>query len=139
MTTNYTSLRMSDVMSPSPVYVEINATLAEAERMMATHQIHHLPVMKDNCLESFISKRDIGQLTLSGHQYDKREELRVADIYPTQAYVADIDDPLVRVLDIMVSKRISAVIVLKEGELCGIFTEADGCRVLAQLMAAPPQ
>ena len=134
MTIDYKSLCVGDVMSTSLIYVDINATVAEAEHLMNQHNVHHLPVMENGCLESIISKRDIRHLQMPGHKYDKDEQLQVADICPMRAYVADINDPLARVVDRMAGERISAVIVLKDGELSGIFTEADACRVLAEIL-----
>jgi CBS domain-containing protein len=36
------------------------------------------------------------------------------------------------VLDAMAEKRLGSVLVLKEGELAGLFTAVDACRLLAQ-------
>ena len=126
-------LRLGEVMSASLIYVDMQATVTEAEKLMAAHDIHHLPVMDNGSLESVISKRDIRH-AIYPETTNEREDLLVSDICPTQAFVADIDDPLAKVIDIMVTRRIAAVIVLAEGELSGIFTEADGCRVLARAM-----
>ncbi|TQV66945.1 CBS domain-containing protein [Exilibacterium tricleocarpae] len=138
-------LRLRDVMSASLVYVDMRATVTEAEKLMAAHNVHHLPVMDNGILESIISKRDIRHaiypdtLSLEAADGGDKEDLLVSDICPIQAFVADVDDPLAKVIDIMVSRRIAAVIVLAEGELSGIFTEADGCRVLARVMQSLAQ
>ncbi len=136
MTVDYKSLLMGDVMvmTPSPVFIDSRATVSEAEQTMDKYNIRHLPVMKKGCLETIITRRDVHHLTLPGHQCDSSEDLLVADIHANEAYVADANDPLAKVVDIMAAKHISAVIVLREGEVCGIFTEADACRLLAEII-----
>jgi acetoin utilization protein AcuB len=54
-----------------------------------------------------------------------------------------VADPLDRVLDAMTEKRLGSVLVLKEGELAGVFTASDACQLLAELLRdqfhpAPP-
>ncbi len=134
--TELQNLRMGEVMSATPVYVDMHCTVSEAEKLMAAHDIHHLPVMDGGSLESIISKRDIRHAIYPDTAADK-DALLVADICPTQAFVADSNDLLARVIGVMASRHIAAVIVLDEGDLSGIFTEADSCRVLAQAMQSP--
>lgn len=124
---------LRDVMTASPIYVDIGAPVSEAEALMKKHQVNHLPVMADGTLESIISDRGIKRVTLPGHRFSGEEELLVSDICPSRAYVADINDPLDKILNTMVDEHISAVIVLADGELAGIFTERDACRMLAQI------
>lgn len=123
---------LKDVMTPSPVYIDIHACVSEADALMKQHAINHLAVMDEGVLESIISDRSIKRYTLPGHKPSDDEELLVSDICPSRAFVADINDPLNKILDIMVADHISAVIVLKDGELAGIFTERDACRLLAE-------
>jgi len=125
---------LREVMTASPIYVDISAPLSTAADLMKQHQINHLAVMADGALESIISDRSIKRVTLPGHRLSAEdEELRVSDVCPSRAYVADINDPLDKILQIMVAEHISAVIVLADGELAGIFTERDACRLLSQL------
>lgn len=126
---------IGEVMSRSPATIAITATLTEARVKMELLQVNHLPVLDDNLVESVISDRDIKRFTLPAHKISKDEELLVADIVPTRAFAADIHDPLDKVLALMAERHMGAVIVLEEGELAGIFTETDACRLLANLLA----
>ncbi len=122
---------IGEVMTPGPETIDIDATLSQAESRMKALGVRHLPVMDGELVESVISDRDIKRFTLPAHKLAPDEELLVRDIVPTRAYVADIHDPLERVLYAMVEHQSNAVIVLDQGELAGIFTETDACRVLA--------
>lgn len=126
--------QLLSVMTPFPFHVEATAPVAEAERLMAEHNIHHLPVMVNGTIESIVSDRDIKRATLIGHRADPEEQPQVGDICPPRAYFADVSDPVDQILDVMVDKHIGAVIVLKDGALAGIFTDKDACRTLAELL-----
>lgn len=126
--------RLADVMTASPIYIEASATIEAARDMMANHQVHRLPVMENGLLEGILSERDIKYASLPGHRPSSDEQLTVADLCPTRAYIADINDPLDKVVNIMSEQKIAEVIVLNEGELAGIYTDSDCCHVLAELL-----
>ncbi len=128
-----------DVMTQSPLYVEANATIEDAKALMAEHSIRHLPVMENGVLEGILSERDIKYASLPGHRPTEDELLTVADLCPTRAYIADINDPLNKVVEIMTEQHIAEVIVLKDGELAGIYTNADCCKVLSELLKTQQQ
>lgn len=123
---------LADVMTPAPKTIAASAHLTEAAAMMQTLRVNHLPVTDGSVVESIITDRDIKRFTLPAHKLSDDEDLLVSDIATTRAFVADINDPLVLVLEQMNEKQAGAVIVLKDGELAGIFTETDACRVLAR-------
>lgn len=122
--------QLLSMMTPFPYHIDASESLDKAREMMKSHDIHHLPVIEDGELESIISIRDINRATNLGHRMED-DALVVKDISPSTAYFADVYDPADRVLEIMAEKHIGAVIVTKDGELAGIFTDQDACRVLA--------
>jgi len=124
---------MVAVMHPFPYHVDIRATVVQAADLMREHGIRHLAVMDGNALESIISERDIERTRTPGHLQDEAS-LLVGDICPQRAFVADISDPLDRILDVMAEKRLGAVLVTKDGELVGIFTSADAFQNYAALL-----
>ena len=123
---------LASVMTPFPYSIDIKASLADAEALMQTHGIRHLAVTDQQALESIVSARDIE----SGHfqRQHINAELCVGDVCPTRAYIADVHDPLDRVLDAMATTHIGAVLITREGELAGIFTLQDACQRLAELL-----
>lgn len=52
-------LRVRDMMSPAPIIVEPHAPAAEAARLMLTHHIGCLPVMRSETLVGIITRSDI--------------------------------------------------------------------------------
>ncbi len=127
---------LKDVMTRSPVTIAINAPLADARALMEAHRVSHLPVMDGTAVESILSDRDIDRYTLPAHKPATEEELQVGDIARIRTFMADSGDPLETILRRMVERRVEAVVVLEEGELAGIFTETDACRLLADRIAA---
>jgi len=130
------ALILSDVMTPAPKTIPMTAHLSEAKALMAELGVNHLPVVDGTVVESIITDRDIKQFTLPAHKISPDEDLLVSDIASARAFVADKGDPLAKVLRQMVKGDNAAVVVLDQGELVGIFTETDACRVLADLLAS---
>ncbi|MEH6549519.1 MAG: CBS domain-containing protein [Pseudomonadales bacterium] len=132
---------MVAVMTPFPYSIKETATIADAEKMMEEHNIHHLPVMVDGNIDSIVSQRDLQRARLVGHRTQPEEELQVGDISPTRAFFADANDPLDKILDVMADKHLGAALILREGEMVGIFTTYDACRKFsAQLRSTfPPE
>lgn len=121
---------MQEVMTVSPRAVAADAPLSEAAHIMTELGIHHLPVTDAGDVISVVSDRDIMRISIPARPIDA-DGLVIRDICQQRAYAADVNDPLDRVLDVMVDKRISSVLVMREGELAGIFTATDACRLLA--------
>ncbi len=121
-------------MTPFPYHIEADQGIEAALQLMNTHSIRHLPVMIDDNIESIISDRDIKRAQLIGHRGSSDDELLVGDICPASAYFADVYDPLDQVLEVMIERRLDAIIVLKDGAPAGIFTDTDACRTLVALL-----
>jgi acetoin utilization protein AcuB len=127
-------LTLADVMTPAPTTISASAHLSTAQTLMAELEVNHLPVMDGTLVESIITDRDIKRYTLPAHKLAEDEDLLVSDIATTRAFVADKNDRLEPVLRQMLKQHSAAVVVLDQGELAGIFTETDACRVLAELL-----
>ena len=122
---------MAAVMTPFPWHIPHDAPLSQAQAMMDEHHVRHLPVMVDGYVDTVVSVRDLKRARPFGQPLSD-EEWRVADVAAMRAYIADVGDPLDRILDVMAETHIGSVIVTKDGELAGIFTENDACRLFAQ-------
>lgn len=126
--------QMVAVMTPFPYHIAAEATLAEAVAMMDEHNVRHLPVFDSGDIVGVLSERDIERAKIPGHPLRDEVELRVGDLCTQRPYFVDVSDPLDRVLDVLVEKRIGSALVLKEGELAGVFTAVDACELLARLL-----
>lgn len=126
--------QMVAVMTPFPYHIAAEATLTEAVAMMNEHNVRHLPVFGSGDIVGILSERDIERAKIPGHPLRDEIELRVGDLCTQRPYFVDVSDPLDRVLDVLVEKRIGSALVLKEGELAGVFTAVDACELLARLL-----
>ena len=122
---------MLSVMTPFPYFIGPNASLEQAKQMMDEHQIHHLPVLDDSDIVGLISWRDLLRAVRFDEKLSDQKDMVVSDLVTHRPYMVDVGDPLVPVLDAMVESRLGSVIILKEGELAGIFTSRDAMRHFA--------
>lgn len=118
---------LSTVITPFPYHIDSQASLSEAKAIMAERSIRHLVVKTDGDISGLLSERDL-QLKHTD------EELVVDDVCTPNPTVADIHDPLNKVLEVMVEKQLGSIIALREGELVGIFTTTDACREFARYL-----
>lgn len=117
---------LAHVLTPFPHHIDKQAAIADAEAMMLEHDIRHLIVMNDGDIDGLLSERDIQKHTGLGQ--NNRDGLTVSDICVNTVVVADIHDPLDKILDAMAEQHLGSVVVLKNGELSGIFTNIDACK-----------
>ncbi len=66
-------LQVRAMMSPAPIIIEPNASAAEAARLMLTHQIGCLPVMRGESLVGIVTRSDILVAFMTMHE--RYEEL----------------------------------------------------------------
>lgn len=102
-------------MTPFPYFVEAKTPVAEIERLMAEHAIHHVPVLRGGRVVGIVSDRD-------------------ASVVVPDPYVVEIHTPLDEVVFTMSRRRIGPAIVVKRGKLAGIFSVTDICRVLVEIL-----
>lgn len=126
--------QMLVAMTPFPYHLDAAATLAEASAMMERHAIGHLPIFEDGDIVGIISLVDLERVRMPGHPLRDETELRAGDLCTHQPYFVDVSDPLDRVLDAMADQRLDSAVVLREGELAGIFTAIDAYRLLADTL-----
>lgn len=127
--------QMVSVMTPFPYHIDATAKLADARTLMEQHGIRHLPVFENGDIIGVISERDLERASIPGHPLREETELMAGDLCTHRPYFVDVADPLHAVLDAMAEKRLGSVLVLKEGELAGLFTAVDACRLLSKLLS----
>jgi CBS domain-containing protein len=122
------------VMTPFPNSIEVDRTLAEAQKMMTDHDIRHLPVVERGDLIGVITARDVR--LAAEVPSDRKSPIgpRIQDICVRETYVVDLAEPLDRVLLHMARHHIDSALVVKEKKLAGIFTMTDACRSFGELL-----
>lgn len=63
-----TQLQVRAMMSPAPIIIEPNASAAEAARLMLTHQVGCLPVMRGESLVGIVTRSDILVAFMTMHE-----------------------------------------------------------------------
>lgn len=119
---------LATVITPFPYYIDSQASLAEAKQQMADRGVHHLVVKAQGDISGIVSEHDLRQ-----HE-DNQNDLIVDDVCVASPVVADIHDPLDKVLEAMAEQHLGSVIALREGELVGILTTTDVCREFANYL-----
>ncbi|MGI9417255.1 MAG: CBS domain-containing protein [Geminicoccaceae bacterium] len=124
---------LTNVMTPFPYAVSLDASVDEAERLIAAHDIHHLPVKDKHDIVGIVTSRD---LMLTGTGKRRRRKLLVEDVCVKDIYVVDLREPLATVVSTMAERRIGSAIVTRQGRLAGVFTWVDACQCLSALLRA---
>lgn len=115
-------------MSPAPVTVRQNQTLAEAHEIMRAHGVRHLPVMAGERLVGLVTERDLAMVEDLQGVHPKRT--RVEEAMTTDVHVASPDAPLRLAVAEMADRKIGSAVVVEGGQVVGVFTAVDACRTL---------
>lgn len=121
-------------MTPFPYSIAVDATLKEAEELMAEHEIHHLPVTRGHEVAGIVTQRDIVAAQARGKASPGDDRAIVSDVYVPEVYVVDLNEPLRNVLMEMADRHIGSAIVTRHGKLAGVFTSVDACRCFADFI-----
>jgi CBS domain-containing protein len=122
---------LTQLMTPFPYAVALDATLVEARDLLETHRFHHLPVVEEHRPVGLISDREITRGLAAAGRYENPVTLLVRDVYLPDSCVVDINAPLERVLQDMSERHVDAVIVTRKDRLAGVLTSMDVCRYFA--------
>lgn len=118
-------------MTKCPHSVDVGESLIEARRLMRHHNIRHLPVLRHGEPLGLLSDRDANLVLGPDFDYPSPRTLTVTDAY-AEPYIADEQTPLEEALGTMVARHIGSTLITRNGQLSGIFTAMDACRVLAE-------
>ncbi len=121
-----------DVMTPLPHSIEITRSVKEAKETMELHDVRHLPVEKDGEIVGILSQRNV--LFATGLEASGKARLFVDDVYTPEPYMVESDTKLANVLETMAKERYGCALVCDQGDLVGIFTTTDACRMFADFL-----
>jgi CBS domain-containing protein len=124
------------VMTPFPYSIDASASLREAQHMMRSHEVRHLPVVADQELAGVITDRDLKRALDPSIGLPPKNELFVNDVMVRDPYVVETTERLDNVLEEMGEELIGCVLVVREGKLVGIFTTTDACLEFASHLRA---
>ncbi len=119
-------------MTVLPHTIGVDQTLAQAEKMMSSLQVRHLPVLDGGRLVGILSDRDI-KLVETFKDVDA-EKVTVDEAYSPDPYIVSPSMPLNTVCETMAAKRYSCVLIEDNHRLVGIFTWVDALRAFSEMM-----
>ncbi len=134
-----TSKQVKEYMSSNVVTASPDMSVGEATRTMIQKGFRRIPIVKENVLLAIITASDIMRYLGSGDIFQKLMTGNVANAFEVpikSMIVRDIvwtssNVDIGEAASIMLDKKVGALPVIDNGELCGIITERDIVRALA--------
>lgn len=124
-------------MTPNPITITPQTTLPEARRLMDEHFVRRLPVVHRGKLVGIVTRGDIREAQASTATTLSVYELNyLLDNLPAKEFMAyepisiSVDATIAEAARRMQQHKIGALPVVEYGELVGIITESDLCRLL---------
>jgi CBS domain-containing protein len=127
---------VGSVMTPFPYFVDADEPIAEVERLMAAHDIHHVPVQENGRVVGIVSETDVCKLAERFPPGSDKARIRAREVMVHGPYIVAFDTPLQDVALEMANRHIGATIVVHHEKLAGIISATDICRILAEIFEA---
>ena len=122
------------VMTPYPYSIDSDAHAGTAWSMLNQLRIHHLPVRDGQRVLGVVTDRDLKRAQMLGQDLTANSDVHVADVCSREVYIVAPETPLIEVLEHMAGQHQDAALVVRQGQLVGIFTYSDVCRRYAELL-----
>lgn len=111
------------IYTKNVIKINQGADIATANEMMNNYNIRHLPVVdNDNFLIGILSRSDFNALKFVDSRFSG---FSVQDVMTTPVKVVSSTAKVSEVAKIMLTSKISSVLIAKEDELVGILTTDD--------------
>lgn len=132
-----------DLMTPNPVTVTPQASVAEAWDLMREAKVRHIPVVEGGALVGMLSDRDLARLdvlrllTVEGADALKRElAMPVVNLMSADTVAVEAETELTEVVELLLDTKVGALPVVKPDtrEVLGILSYIDVLRVLQDLL-----
>lgn len=122
------------VMTPFPYSVQVGDAVGEVERLMAEHQIRHIPVLDGERVVGLISERDLHHQVHPSLPARDKARIHARAVMVGSPYTVEISAPLADVVAEMATAHIGCAIVTRHERLAGIFSTIDACRILEEIL-----
>lgn len=126
-------LTIRGFMTPAPLTIGVDASLAAAAELMRAHGIRHLPVLAHGALVGIVSERDLELVAGLAGIDPQRTHVRSA--MTAEPYTLAPDTSLEWVANEMAQHHYDSVVVVERERVVGIFTTVDALRALQALLA----
>ena len=128
-------------MTPTPVAINPNTSLTDAQMLLKEHDIRRLPVVdEDGCLSGIVTLGDIREASPPNNDslsfWEVNEllsKLKVEEILSSDPITVYETDTIAAAANLMLENKISGLPVVDlDGVLLGIITESDIFRLVVQ-------
>jgi CBS domain-containing protein len=128
-----------DWMTPNPITVTVDTSLAKAHELMVENRIRRLPVMDGRRMVGIVTRGDV-----RGAQASEATSLSIWELnylltklklseLMTEDVISVTSDTTIReAAQVMLDNKIAGLPVVDDGELVGIITESDIFRMLVE-------
>ena len=136
-------MKARDVMTPNPITVAPDATLAEVWDLMREADIRHVPVVQAGALVGMVSDRDLALLDVARVlTTDGADALRrtlataVVTMMSSDVIFVEMDDDLDDVIELMLEHKVGAIPVARSDgrDVMGIISYIDVLRGIQDLV-----
>jgi CBS domain-containing protein len=147
-------MRAADVMTPDPVSISPDASIADAIQLMLTRKFSGLPVVDESgALVGIVTEGDLVRRTETGTQrkrpgwlefligpgrlaaeYLQTSSRKVSDVMTADVQTVTEDATLDQIVHLMERHQINRVLVVREAKLVGIVTRANLLHALASVI-----
>jgi CBS domain-containing protein len=124
-------------MTLNPISITPQTTLPEVHRLMDEYNIRRLPVINKGKLVGIVTRGDVREAqasdatTLSVYELNfLLDRLTTREFMAYEPITISPDDPIAEAARLMLQHKIGGLPVVENGELVGIITETDFCRLL---------
>lgn len=119
-------------MTTQPHTIAADQTMETAHKLMRTHHVRHLPVLRPDGLAGIVSAGDLHFIETLKDVDPTR--VMVEDAMTQDVYTVGPDAPIDEVVQEMAERKLGSTIVVDNAKVVGIFTTVDACRAFADML-----
>ena len=113
------------IMTPNPICVHVNTSLAEIYEIVLKKNIHSLPVLKGGELVGIISSYDLAHFISMRNDFNK---ITAGEVMKSKFPRLSPDDKIGTAAELLLDRRFKALPVVNSGRVVGIVTSYDVLR-----------
>jgi len=122
--------KLKKIFSKNLVTISSDDSVFEADHVMRTRHIRHLPVVdKSGYLVGMIAKSDYAALI---HLDIDLNSITVSELMSSPVKTFSVNAPVTTVAQLFVTEKINSALVMDNNEIVGIVTSQDLLRLLAE-------
>jgi acetoin utilization protein AcuB len=127
------TLLVQDVMTRTPLTIDVGSSVAQARRAMKERQVRHLPVLDEGELVGLVDDRGLD--ALEAHAGLDTSDLPLSEAMTRAPFTVSPATPLEVAVRHMAHHRLTSAVVVEREKVVGLLTSNDGLRALAMVLA----